>query len=57
VRRRFEERFSATRMAQDYARVYRSLLESSKCLDSDKRIAPHRLRNGKDAIVLRPHIA
>ena len=26
VRRRFEERFSATRMAKDYIRVYRSLL-------------------------------
>ena len=57
VRRRFEERFSATRMAQDYVRVYRSLLESSKSLDSDDRITQHRLRNGKDAIILRPHIA
>jgi len=27
VRRRFEQRFSATRMARDYVRVYRSLLE------------------------------
>ena len=26
VRRRFEERFSATRMAKDYLAVYRSLL-------------------------------
>jgi glycosyltransferase involved in cell wall biosynthesis len=29
VRRRFEERFSATRMAKDYAQVYRSLLKRS----------------------------
>ena len=27
VRRRFEERFSATRMAKDYLQVYHSLLE------------------------------
>ena len=27
VRRRFEERFSSTRMATDYVAVYRSLLE------------------------------
>ena len=26
VRRRFEERFTATRMANDYVRVYKSLL-------------------------------
>ena len=29
VRRRFEERFSATRMAKDYLGVYRSLLKRS----------------------------
>src|SRR5204862_5467809 len=27
VRRRFEQRFSATRMAKDYAKLYRSLLQ------------------------------
>jgi glycosyltransferase involved in cell wall biosynthesis len=27
VRRRFEERFTATRMTRDYVRAYRSLLE------------------------------
>ena len=27
VRQRFEERFTATRMAKDYLQVYRSLLE------------------------------
>jgi glycosyltransferase involved in cell wall biosynthesis len=57
VRQRFEQRFSATRMATDYVEVYRSLLESSKILDSGQRIAPPRLRNGKDSIVLRPHVA
>jgi glycosyltransferase involved in cell wall biosynthesis len=30
VRRRFEERFSATRMAKDYVSVYRSLLERAQ---------------------------
>ena len=30
VRQRFEQRFSATRMAKDYVGVYRSLLESSQ---------------------------
>jgi glycosyltransferase involved in cell wall biosynthesis len=30
VRRRFEERFSATRMAKDYLSLYRSLLKSSR---------------------------
>jgi len=29
VRQRFEQRFSATRMAKDYVQVYRSLLEGS----------------------------
>jgi glycosyltransferase involved in cell wall biosynthesis len=56
VRQRFEQRFSATRMANDYVGVYRSLLASSKFLDSEKRIAQHPLRNGKDAIIPRPQI-
>ena len=29
VRRRFDERFSATRMAKDYVQLYRSLLKKS----------------------------
>ena len=37
VRRRFEERFSATRMAKDYLRVYRSLLERARCRRSRHR--------------------
>jgi glycosyltransferase involved in cell wall biosynthesis len=38
VRRRFEERFSATRMARDYIQVYRSLLTGP--LLSDRATAP-----------------
>ena len=33
VRRRFEERFSAARMARDYVSVYRSLLRPTKSID------------------------
>jgi glycosyltransferase involved in cell wall biosynthesis len=33
VRRRFEERFSATRMAKDYVGVYRKLLEKQSALE------------------------
>jgi hypothetical protein len=36
VRRRFEERFSATRMAADYLAIYRSLLEQSSVSDREK---------------------
>ena len=34
VRRRFEERFSATRMAKDYVNVYRRLLKQSIVMDA-----------------------
>jgi glycosyltransferase involved in cell wall biosynthesis len=37
VRQRFEQRFSATRMAKDYVGVYRSLLGSSKSVGSEER--------------------
>ena len=57
VRQRFEQRFSATRMAKDYVGVYRSLLASSKSLVGAKQDTPARLRNGKDANNLRPPIA
>jgi glycosyltransferase involved in cell wall biosynthesis len=42
VRQRFEERFSAHRMAKDYAGIYRSLLKRSqvKPEDEDVRLAP-----------------
>jgi hypothetical protein len=39
VRRRFEERFSATRMARDYVNVYRKLLKPSKLVEPDS-LAP-----------------
>ena len=58
VRQRFEQRFSATRMAKDYVSVYRSLLESSKSVDAAKQDTPAiGCGNGKDAIILRPSIA
>jgi hypothetical protein len=53
---RFEQRFSATRMAKDYVGVYRSLLVS-KSLGGRKRGAQHRLRYGNGANDMRPHIA
>jgi glycosyltransferase involved in cell wall biosynthesis len=57
VRQQFEQRFSATRMAQDYVGVYCSLLESSKSVVAAKQESGLRLGNGKDAIMLRPAIA
>ena len=56
VRRRFEQRFSATRMAKDYVNVYRSLLTSSTSL-SEKRDVRRPLSNGRDANSPRAHIA
>ena len=48
VRERFEQRFSATRMAKDYVDVYRSLLDLSKSIGAAKQdIRPH-MGNGKD---------
>jgi glycosyltransferase involved in cell wall biosynthesis len=48
VRKRFEQRFSATRMAKDYVGVYRSLLASSQFVDgTDEFKVP--LINGGDA--------
>jgi glycosyltransferase involved in cell wall biosynthesis len=40
VRRRFEQRFSATRMAKDYLQVYRSLLERTPTVEQVPDIAP-----------------
>jgi glycosyltransferase involved in cell wall biosynthesis len=61
VRQRFEQRFSATRMAEDYVSVYRSLLESSISIAAAKQESRLRLGNGKNAITnaitLRPAIA
>jgi glycosyltransferase involved in cell wall biosynthesis len=57
IRQRFEQRFSATRMATDYVRVYRSLLASSKYPAGEQRDIQRRSRNGKDSINPRSHIA
>ena len=57
VRQRFEQRFSATRMAKDYVGVYRSLLESSKSVVAAKQKSRLRLGNGKEKLILRPAIA
>ncbi|MDH7797245.1 MULTISPECIES: glycosyltransferase family 4 protein [unclassified Beijerinckia] len=52
VRRRFEERFSATRMANDYVKVYRALVASSQGHGGEgSDIAPH-LKERMDANVL-----
>lgn len=53
VRQRFEQRFSATRMAKDYVGVYRSLLSSKGAEEHAKRL----LRNGKDAISPRRYVS
>ena len=54
VRQRFEQRFSATRMAKDYVGIYRSLLASSPVREPlEVGIAP----NGKDLNILRPLVA
>jgi len=57
VRQRFEQRFSATRMAKDYVGVYRSLRGSSKSVGAAKRDTQPHLGNGKDASILSPSIA
>jgi len=57
VRQRFEQRFSATRMAEDYLGVYRSLLEPSKSVGVVTRDTRPHLANGEDASPLRPSIA
>jgi glycosyltransferase involved in cell wall biosynthesis len=43
VRRRFEERFDAARMAKDYMRAYRSLLSKCASDDEPRSILPPRL--------------
>ncbi len=54
VRQRFEQRFSATRMAKDYVGIYRSLLAPSPAREPlEVGIAP----NGKDLKILRPLVA
>jgi glycosyltransferase involved in cell wall biosynthesis len=57
VRQRFEQRFSATRMAKDYIDVYRSLLESSESAEAAEQDTQRRVANGRSLITLRPSIA
>jgi glycosyltransferase involved in cell wall biosynthesis len=54
VRQRFDQRFSATRMAKDYVGIYRSLLAPSAARKPHEiELAP----NGKDLEILRPLVA
>jgi hypothetical protein len=46
VRRRFEERFSATRMAEDYVEIYNKLLTQEQRLP--QRVSTLRPRVGRD---------
>jgi glycosyltransferase involved in cell wall biosynthesis len=57
VRERFEQRFSATRMASDYVAVYRSLLDSSRPIGDAPLEIKHRLGNGNNTSILRLPIA
>lgn len=55
VRRRFEQRFSATRMATDYVKVYRQLITSSAPIDDDVlSLSPAKGRHVK---ILRSQVA
>jgi glycosyltransferase involved in cell wall biosynthesis len=54
VRQRFEQRFSATRMAKDYVSIYRSLLaKSAEREQHEIELSP----DSKDSNILRPLIA
>jgi len=54
VRQRFEQRFSATRMANDYVGIYRSLLAKSAQREQQEiELSP----DGKDSNILRPLVA
>ncbi len=53
VRRRFEERFSASRMAKDYLNVYRSQLEHARAAERDDeevRLAPDRILENAEGL-------
>ena len=52
VRQRFEQRFSATRMAKDYIKVYHSLLASSHSVE-EKEDSRRRLQNSNGTNALR----
>jgi glycosyltransferase involved in cell wall biosynthesis len=53
VRRRFEQRFSATRMAKDYLKVYDSLIAPSLVPGDVEQALP----DGVDAAIPRTHVA
>ena len=53
VRQRFEQRFSATRMAKDYVRVYHKLLASTKAGDRLEQDRQRALPDGEHATDLR----
>ena len=55
VRRRFEERFSATRMAKDYVQVYRSLLKRPSLPTREAARAPLSTR-AVDGSMLQPEL-
>jgi glycosyltransferase involved in cell wall biosynthesis len=55
VRRRFEERFGATRMAKDYVATYRKLLRKPATNDEAQRTLPRQL-NLKNGNGLIPHV-
>jgi glycosyltransferase involved in cell wall biosynthesis len=57
VRQRFEQRFSATRMAKDYSAVYRSLIEASRAGGSLNKDVASPLPERVEASIPRQHIA
>ena len=57
VRRRFEQRFSATRMAKDYVGVYRSLIASAEVIEGADDAATLSLTSGGTANVGRLFVA
>jgi glycosyltransferase involved in cell wall biosynthesis len=57
VRQRFEQRFSATRMAKDYVRVYHKLLASTKADHRPEQDRQRALPDSEDATDLRLQIA
>jgi glycosyltransferase involved in cell wall biosynthesis len=56
VRQRFEQRFSASRMAEDYVDVYRALLATSSRHDVNEDIVQQPLHGNSNPIILRPRI-
>jgi hypothetical protein len=46
VRRRFEQRFTARRMAEDYLKTYRALIERSMANEPPTRLVPAMLEEG-----------